>query len=81
MTMTVREMAEWLMSYEDQEALVQVIDHDYSEGGYYAQGGTAQVVFFNPAEHVDYVDHRGNSFVDPAAPHYNQRTVLIGRSE
>ena len=69
MTMTVREMAEWLLTFEDQDAIVQVIDHD-TYGSYYEQGGTCRVVDFDPVDHVDY---------DGV---YNTRpTVLFGRSE
>jgi hypothetical protein len=80
MTMTVREMAEWLLSFEDQDAIVQIVDHD-ATGSYYCQGGTAGVQNFDPAEHTDYTDLRGNRFITPDSDHYNQRTLLLGRSE
>lgn len=80
MTMTVRQYREWLETFEDQDAIVQVIDHNY-DGGYYAQGGVISIVEFDPTRHTDYTDLRGNPFVDEDSPHYNRRTLLIGRSE
>jgi hypothetical protein len=78
--MTVREMAAWLATFEDQDAIVHVLDHN-SSGSYYAQGGTCQEVEFDPEVHTEYTDMRGNLFVSPDAPYYNRRTLMIGRSE
>lgn len=80
MSMTVRQYREWLATFEDQDAIVHVLDHD-TYGSYYAQGGICREVEFDPEVHVEYTDMRGNQFVRPDAPYYNQRTLLIGRSE
>ena len=80
MPMTVREMAAWLATFENQDSIVRVLDHN-TYGSYYEQGGTCQEVEFDPEVHTEYVDMRGNKFVRPDAPYYNHRTLLIGRSE
>jgi hypothetical protein len=77
MTMTVRQMIEWMSTFEDQDAIVEVVVH--SEGrGYYDQGGNADTMEFNPEQHVDYTDFRGNPFVDESSPHHNRRSVVFG---
>jgi len=77
MTMTVRQMAEWMSTFEDQDAIVEVVVH--SEGrGYYNQGGDAETMEFNPEKHVEYTDMRGNRFVNESAPYYNRRSVVFG---
>ena len=77
MTMTVRQMAEWMLTFEDQDAIVEVVVH--SEGrGYYDQGGNADTMEFNPDYHVEYTDLRGSKFILPIDKNYNRRTVLFG---
>ena len=77
MTMTVRQMIEWMSTFEDQDAIVEVVVH--REGrDYYSQGGTAQTEEFNPDSHVEYTDMRGNNFVNESAPYYNRRSVVFG---
>ena len=77
MTMTVRQMIEWMSTFEDQDAIVEVVVHN-SDGGYYAQGGTANVAEFDPEQHVEYTDFRGNRFVREHEPHYNRSQVVFG---
>lgn len=77
MTMTVREYREWLGTLEDQDAIVEVVVHR-SDGGYYCQGGTASIEEFDPAEHVDYIDLRGNPYVCEGDPRFNRRSVVFG---
>jgi hypothetical protein len=77
MTMTVRQMIEWMSTFEDQDAIVEVVCHS-NDGGYYEQGGTAQTEEFNPDSHVEYTDHRGNQFIKETDPYYNRRSVVFG---
>jgi hypothetical protein len=72
--MKVRELVEWLQAFDDQDAEVEVVSHQ-SRGGYYEQGGTACTVTFDPREHADYTDLRGNRFVPTSA---QTRTLLLG---
>jgi phosphoribosylformylglycinamidine (FGAM) synthase-like amidotransferase family enzyme len=77
MTMTVRQMIEWMSTFEDQDAIVEVVVH--SEGSdYYSQGGNAETMEFDPQRHVEYTDMRGNQFVNESAPYYNRRSVVFG---
>ncbi len=75
--MKVRELVQWLAAFEDQDAEVEVVQHS-SGSGYYEQGGTASVVKFDPAEHADYTDLRGNPHIKPDAPYFEARTLLLG---
>ena len=75
--MKVRELIQWLATFEDQDADVEVVEHSRGTG-YYDQGGTARVVAFDPEKHTTYTDLRGNQFVKPEAPHYEARTLLLG---
>lgn len=75
--MTVKELAEWLQSFPDQEATVEVVVHEDGTG-YYDQGGWCSTRIFNPEEHAEYTDMRGNQFVKPSEPYYNARTLLLG---
>ena len=77
MTMTVRQMREWLATFEDQDAIVEVVHHS-AGGDYYEQGGTVEPQEFNPEQHVKYRDLRGNQFVRVSDPYYNRRSVLFG---
>lgn len=63
--MTVQEMIQWLSSFEDQDAEVEVVKHSRGTG-YYDQGGTARVVAFDPQKHAYYTNLQGN------------RTLLLG---
>lgn len=76
--MKVRELAQWLAAFEDQDATVEVVSHA-SGTSCYEQGGVAETVTFNPGEHAEYVDLRGNKFVKPDAQYYNARTLLLGK--
>ena len=77
--MTVRQMIEWMSTFEDQDAIVEVVVH--SEGrGYYNQGGVADIMEFDPEQHVEYTDMRGNKFVQDSSPRYNRRSVVFGVS-
>ena len=75
--MTVKELAEWLLAFKDQDATVLVVEHS-SGTGYYDQGGTATTVNFAPSQHAEYIDFRGNKFVAAGSPHENARTLLLG---
>lgn len=74
--MTVAELIEWLKT-QDQGATVEIVVH-LDDGDYYSQGGTASTEDFDPSEHVEYTDFRGNRFVTPDQPWHNQRTLLLG---
>jgi len=77
MTMNVRQMIEWMSTFEDQDAIVEVVVH--REGrGYYDQGGNAETEEFNPEQHVEYTDLRGNKIINESAPYYNRRSVVLG---
>jgi hypothetical protein len=66
--MTVKELAEWLATFHDQKAIVQVVVH--SKGtGYYDQGGTAKVYDFDPNNHTEH-------YVWCTEP--NKSTLLLG---
>ena len=75
--MTVKELAEWLKAFPDQDATVEVIVHERGTG-YYDQGGNAHTEPFNPERHIEYTDMRGNQFVTPDKPYFNSRTLLLG---
>jgi hypothetical protein len=70
-------MAAWMLTLEDQDAIVEVVCHR-SDGGYYQQGGWADTEEFDPEQHVRYTDLGGNQFVLPSSPYYNQRSVVLG---
>lgn len=75
--MKVRELIDWLKSFEDQDADVLIIEHE-ADGGYYCQGGTAREASFDPSKHAEYTDLRGNKFVPPGAPYEGKRSLLLG---
>ena len=77
MTMTVRQMIEWMPTFEDQDAIVEIVSHS-SDGGYYELGGTAKTEEFDPDWHVEYTDFRGNKYLNESAPYYNRRSVVFG---
>lgn len=77
MTMTVRQMIEWMSTFEDQDAIVEVVVHRAGDN-YYEQGGSAETQEFNPEQHVEYRDLRGNQFVRESDTYYNRRSVLLG---
>lgn len=80
--MTVAEMAAWLLSLPDQGATVETFVHDSNpRDSYYLQGGTVSKEVFDPEKHSEYSDLRGNQFIKPDAPYYNQRTLFIGGEE
>jgi hypothetical protein len=74
--MTVAEFIEWLKT-QDQGAIVQTIRH--KEGtGWDDQGGSVEVVDFNPETTSDYTDYCDNGYIRVDAPYYNKRFLLIG---
>jgi len=75
--MKVRELIQWLATFDDQDAEVEVVEHS-SGTGYYDQGGNARVVAFDHERHTTYTDLRGNQFVKPGAPYFGARTLLLG---
>lgn len=75
--MNVRELAAWLAAFEDQDAEVEVVQHTHGSG-YYDQGGTAAPVPLDLTRHVEYTDLRGNPHIDPDAPYFERRTLLLG---
>ncbi|NTW40356.1 MAG: hypothetical protein HGA44_10795, partial [Cellulomonadaceae bacterium] len=72
-----RELIEWLQRFEDQDAEVEVVKHK-REAGYYAHGGEATSVPFEPATHAEYTDMRGNPHTKPTDPWFGSRTLLLG---
>lgn len=80
MTITVRQMIEWMSTFEDQDAIVEVVVHR-NDGGHYEQGGTATVDEFDPDSHVDYTDYRHNKCIvdyHESSVYYNRRSVVFG---
>ena len=75
--MKVRELIEWLKAFEDQDADVFVVEHE-SGRGYYDQGGNACETEFDPEQHAEYTDMRGNPHVPSGAPYENKRSLLLG---
>lgn len=71
---TVAQLIEWLKT-QDQEAWVEVVRK--VEGRSY-NGDSAEAVWFDPENHSNYTDFRGNQFVKPDAPNYNRRHLLLG---
>lgn len=80
MTMTVREMAEWLSNYPDQDAIVQVVRHTESTS-YYDQGGNCSIHDIDVDQDVEYLNFRGNQFVREDAPYYNRSYLFLGQSD
>lgn len=64
--MNVRELIEWLQNFEDQEATVEVVNSDGAS------------VEFNPEEHAEYTDLRGNPWCK-GSPWEDKRTLILGR--
>ena len=75
--MKVRALIEWLKAFEDQDAEVFVVVHE-SGRGYYDQGGNSYEIEFDPEQHAEYTDMRGNPNVPPGAPWENKRSLLLG---
>ena len=69
--MTVSEMIAWLQN-QDQGATVEVVVSEYR--GWSRDAGWRA---FDPAEHADYSDMRGNPHA-VGQPHENSRTLYIG---
>jgi hypothetical protein len=74
--MKIKEFIKWLET-QDQDAIIKVVAHK-SGRGYYDQGGTASKVEFDPSNHVEITDFRGNSFVTPDDDFYNKIHILLG---
>ena len=64
-------MIEWMSTFEDQDAIVEVVVHS-------EEGGVSDTMEFNPEQHVEYTDLRGNRFVHEGNPYYNRRSVVFG---
>lgn len=75
--MNVRELIGWLVTFEDQDAVVKVVVNQ-SGSDYYNQGGIAAAVEFNPELHAEYIDLRNNPLIPPDAAYYGKRTLLLG---
>ncbi|WP_233906520.1 hypothetical protein [Segatella copri] len=73
--MKVHELITWLQAFEDQDAVVKVLQNE--GGGYYAQGGVTSEVEFNPERHIEYTDYRDNPFA-VGQPWAQERTLLLG---
>ncbi len=71
--MTVAEFIEWLKT-QDQGATVEVLTAEISG---YSVSDRWEV--FDPEQHSDYTDLRGNQFVPDAAPYKDARTLYLGR--
>lgn len=67
--MRVHELIQWLASFEDQDAEVEVVRHSC---------GIGRVDVFDPKKHANYMDLRGNQYVTPDQPCYESRTLLLG---
>jgi hypothetical protein len=74
---TVAEFAEWLLTFPDQGAEIEVVEHR-DRGGYECQGGVASEEGFDPSKHLEYTDFRGNQFVKPDSPHFCRRYLMLG---
>ena len=73
--MKVSEFIEWLKT-QDPDATVEVVVRVSATGW---GGDSVSVVEFTP-ELCDYVDLRGNPFVEDDSPIKNSRTLLLGES-
>lgn len=80
--MNVAQLIVFLQQFPDQEAVVQIIKHNNNDGGYYCQGGTVEIVDFEPKlfKGYEYTDFRGNPWIKENCPHYNLRTLLLGET-
>jgi hypothetical protein len=74
--MKVKELAQWLLAFEDQDADVMVIKHTRGSG-HYDQGGTVGVVPLD-ADVITYTDLRGNPFAKEDSPYHGSHTLLLG---
>lgn len=79
---TVREFIQWLETFPDQDATVEILEHT-SEGGYYCQGGTVDKIEFdvNNPDHYMYTDLRGNPFISVERDYFNKRYLFIGNEK
>lgn len=64
---TVADLIEFLKT-QDQDAMVLIYGND----------DDACSEMFNPELHSHYTDYRGNKHVNPTAPYYNKRYLLLG---
>lgn len=71
--MTVSELIKWLQT-QDQGATVRVVERVPSLG---YQGDTFKWADFDPVEHSDYADMRGNRFAK-GKPYENDRMLYLG---
>jgi hypothetical protein len=75
--MNVEEFAEWLKTFPDQKAEIQVIEH-HDRRGYDEQGGYVFEELFDPTKHTEYTDFRNNELVKPDVSYYKKSYLLIG---
>jgi hypothetical protein len=75
--MNVRQLSEWLSTFPDQDAEIDVVQNSRGSG-YYNQGGYAKIVKFDPQFHLEYTDLRKNQFFPAEHPRKNMRTLLLG---
>jgi hypothetical protein len=74
--MTVSEMIEWLKT-QDQGATVDILCGQHGRG---YEGDSYSRVYFDPKEHAEYTDMRGNQFAK-GTPYENERTLFLGYYE
>lgn len=75
MVMTVAEFGQWLTT-QDQGAILEVLARVEGRG---YQGDTFEWRDFNPEEHANYVDMRGNRFA-AGTPYAESRTLSLGEA-
>ena len=75
--MNVEEFAEWLKTFPDQKAEVQVVEH-HDGRGCCEQGGYVFEMPFDPEVHVEYTDFRNNPLVKCTAAYFGKSYLLIG---
>lgn len=71
--MNVAEMIEWLKT-QDQGATVEILRGRRGTG---YEGDSYTHAYFDPKEHAEYTDMRGNPFAK-GTPYENERTLFLG---
>lgn len=74
--MKVSEMIEWLKT-QDQDATVEVLKGERARAW---EGDSYRVVDFDPNEHSEYIDMRGNPFAK-GKPYESERALFLGFAE
>mgnify|MGYP003140057161 CR=1 FL=1 len=77
--MTLRDFTAWLQQFPDQDATVRIVRHGYvyEPDGWFNPSGTVDTADFDPNKDVEYMDWRGNLFVDELSPFFNTGTLLL----